>query len=79
MLGYQVLISQIFVFNTQIGTPFLPPSNLGIHPFMINPAPTAVILSELIRTHKHELRLFKKYHEVDQDCKQVISKLTPEK
>ena len=44
-----------------------------------NPIPTATIFSELIRTHKHEVCLFNEYHEVDRECKKVISKFTPEK
>ena len=46
---------------------------------MPNPNPTAAILSTLIRTHKHEVRLFNKYHAVDSVRKKVISKLIPEK
>ena len=46
---------------------------------MPNPAPTVAILSELVRTHKHEVRLFYEYHAVDRACKKVISKLIPEK
>ena len=42
---------------------------------MPNPAPTAAILSELVRMHKHEVHLFNKYHAVDCECKNVISKL----
>ena len=38
-----------------------------------------MILSELIRTHKHEVFLFNKYYSVDCACKKVISKLIPEK
>ena len=38
-------------------------------------APTAAILSKLVRTHKHEVLLFNKYHAVDCACKKVISKL----
>ena len=52
-LGYLVLTSQPAVFNTHCGTEFVTPKNMGIHPVMPNPAPTAVILSELVRTHKH--------------------------
>ena len=46
---------------------------------MPDPAPTAAILSELIRTHKHDVRLFNEYHAVDRACKKVISKLIPQK
>ena len=46
---------------------------------MPNPDPTAAILSELVRTHKHQVRLFNKYHAVDRACKKLISKLVPEK
>ena len=45
---------------------------------MPDPAPTTAILSELVRTHKHEVRLFNEYHAVDCACKKVISKLIPE-
>ena len=38
-----------------------------------------VILSKLIRTHKHGVCLFKKYHGFDLVCKKFISKLIPEK
>ena len=46
---------------------------------MPDPAPTAAILSELVRTHKHEVLLFNEYHTVDRTCKKVISKLILEK
>ena len=46
---------------------------------MPNPAPTAAILSEHVRTQKHKVRLFNEYHAVDHACKKVISKLIPEK
>ena len=78
-LGCLVLTAQPAVFNTHSGTAFVTPRNLGIHPVMPNPAPTAAILSELVRTHKHEVRLFNKYHTVDRACKKVISKLILEK
>ena len=39
---------------------------------------TAVIFSEIIRTHKQEFCLFNKYHTVDNTCKKVVSKLIPE-
>ena len=46
---------------------------------MPDPTPTAAILYELVRTHKHEVRLFNKYHAVDHACKKFISKLIPGK
>ena len=46
---------------------------------MPNPASTDVILSELVRTNKHEVHLFKEYHAVDRVCKKFISKMIPEK
>ena len=46
---------------------------------MPDPAPTVAILSELSRTHKHQVRIFNEYHSVDHGCKKVISKLIPEK
>ena len=46
---------------------------------MPDPSPTAAILSELFRTHKHEVRLFNEYHAVDCACKKFISKLILEK
>ena len=46
---------------------------------MPDPAPTAAILSELVRMHKNEVRLFNEYHAVDRACKKVISKFIPEK
>ena len=57
-LGYLVLTSQPAIFNTHCATMFVTPKNPGINPVMPGPAPTAVILSELVRTHKHELSLF---------------------
>ena len=74
-LGYLVLTAQPAVFRTYCGTEFVIPRNTGIHPVMPDPDPTAAILSELIRTHKHQVRLFNKYHGVDHACKNVISKL----
>ena len=52
---------------------------MGIHPVMPKPTPMAAILSELVRTHKHDVRLFNKYHALDRAFKKVISKLIPEK
>ena len=78
-LGYLVLMAHPAVFITHCGTAFLPPTNLGIHPVMPNPAPTAAILSKLFRTHRHKVRLFNKYHAVDRACKKVISQLIPKK
>ena len=46
---------------------------------MPDPAPMAAIFSELVRTHKHRIRLFNKYQAVDCTCKKVISKLIPGK
>ena len=46
---------------------------------MPDPAPTAAILSELVRPQKHVVRLFNEYHTVDRACKKVISKLIPQK
>ena len=77
-LGYLVLTAQPAVFNTHRVTNFITPRNLGIHPDMPNPDPTATILSELVRTHKHKVRLFNEYHAVDRACKKVIFNLIPE-
>ena len=68
-LGNLVLTAQPAVFSTHCVTKFITPKNLVIHAVMPNPAPTAAILSELVRTHKHEVRLFNKYHAVDRACK----------
>ena len=46
---------------------------------MPDPAPMTTILSKLVRTHKHKVRLLNKYNAVDRACKKVISKLIPEK
>ena len=46
---------------------------------MSNPDPTAVIFSKLVRTHKHEVRLFNDYYAVNSACKKFISELIPEK
>ena len=78
-LGYLVLTAQPAVFNTHCVSPFVSPINPGIHPVMPDPAPTAAILSELVRTHKHEVPLFNKYHAVERSCKKLIYKLIPQK
>ena len=78
-LGYLVLTAPPAVFNTHCFTKFITPRNTGIHTVMPNPAPTAVILSEFVRTHKHEVRLFNECDAVDRACKKIISKLIPEK
>ena len=70
--GYLVLTTQSAVFNTHFVTKFVIPKNPGIHPVMPDPAPSAAILSEFVRTQKHEVRLFNKYHAVDHACKKVI-------
>ena len=46
---------------------------------MPDPYPTATILSELVRTHKHQVRIFNDYHTVDRACKKVIRKSILEK
>ena len=46
---------------------------------MPDPAPTAAILSELVRTHKHEVRPFSEYYAVDRACKKFISELISQK
>ena len=76
-LGYLVLTAHPYVFSTHCGTEILPLTNPGIHPVMPDPAPTAMILSKLIRTHKHEVFLFNIYHVVDRACKKAISRLIP--
>ena len=78
-MGYLVLTAHTHLFSTHCGTVFLPPTNLGIHPVMPDPAPTSAIFSELVRTHKHEARLFNEYRVVNWACKKFISQLIPEK
>ena len=78
-LGYLVLTAEPTVFNTHCGIAFITPRNPGIHLVMPDPDPTAAILSELIRTHKQQVRLFNEYHAVDRACKKFISKLILEK
>ena len=78
-LRYLVLMALPYVFNTNFVTPFITPRNPGIHPVMPNPAPTAAILSKLVRTHKHHVRLLNEYHAFERACKKVISKLIPGK
>ena len=78
-LGYLVLTAQPAVFNTHCGTEFITPRNPGIHPVMPDPAPTAAIVSDLVRMHKHQVCLFNKYCAVNLACKKVISKFIPEK
>ena len=78
-LGYLVLTAQPSVFNTHCDTPFITPINPDIHPVMPNPAPTTAILSKVVRTQKHQVRLFNEYRAVNCVCKRFISKLIPEK
>ena len=56
-LVYLVLTAQPAIFNTHCATKFITPRNTGIHLVMPDPAPTAAILSKIIRTHKHRVRL----------------------
>ena len=77
--GYLVLTAQPAVFHTHCDTEFITLRNTDINPVMPDPAPTATILSKLVRTHKHQVRLFNEYHAVNCACKKVISKLIPEK
>ena len=58
---------------------FRVPTNPGIHLVMPDPTPMAAILSGLVRTHKHEVRLFNKYHTVYHAYKKVISRFISEK
>ena len=76
---YLVLTAQPAVFNTHYVTKFVTPKNPGIRPVMHDPAPTSAILSKLVRTHKHEVRLFNEYDAVERACKKVFSKLIPQK
>ena len=46
---------------------------------MPDPAPMAPISFELVRTHKHQVRIFNEYHAANRACKKVINKLIPEK
>ena len=78
-LGYLVLTAQPAVPNTHCVTSFIKPRNPGIHLVMSDPAPKAAILSELVRTHKHEVNIFNEYHAVYRACKKFISKLIPQK
>ena len=78
-LGYLVLTAKPFVFSTHCGTAFLPTINLDIHPVVPDPAPTVLIFSELVRTHKHKFCLFNKYHAVNRAFKKVIRQLIPDK
>ena len=76
-LGYLVLMTQSTVFITYCSTEFITPRNPGIYPVMSDPASTAAILSELVGSHKHQVRLFNEYHGVDSVCIMVISKFIP--
>ena len=58
-LGYLVITAQTAMFSTHYGAPFLLLTNPGIHLVIPDPAPTAAILAELIRNHKHEVWIFK--------------------
>ena len=78
-LGHLVLTAQPAEFNTHCGTEFVTPRNPGIHLVMPDSSPTAAIFSELLRTHKHRVRLFNNYYAVDRACNKVISYLIPEK
>ena len=78
-LGYLVLTAKLSVFNTHCSTEFVTPRNPGIHLVMPDPAPTAMILSKIVRPHKHEVFLFNEYHAVNRACKKVIRNLIPEK
>ena len=57
-LRYLVLTDQPAVFNINCVTNLITSRNTGIHPVMPDQSPTAAILSELVRTHKHEVRPF---------------------
>ena len=52
---------------------------MGIHQVMPDLDPTAAIIYELVRRHKHEVFLFNEYHAVDRACKKFISNLIPQK
>ena len=78
-LGYLVLTAHPNIFNTHCGTAFVTPRNQGIHPVMPNPTPTALIFSELVRTHDPLVHLLKGYHTVNLAFKKVIGNLIPEK
>ena len=78
-LVYLVLTDQPAVFNTHCGTTFIPSRTLGIHLVIPNPDPPAAIFPELVRTHKHQVRIFNTYHAVGRACKKVVSKLILEK
>ena len=78
-LGYLVLTAQTAIFNTHCRTLLVMPRNPGIHLLMLDPAPTAAILSDLVITHKCQVRLYNDYCAVNHACKNLVSKLIPEK
>jgi len=78
-LGYLVFMAQPSIFTTHCETPFIKPVNPGMHPTLPDPPPTAVVLAELVREHKNKIKKFREYNAMDRACKQVISKLIPEK
>ena len=52
--------------------------NPGPTPVILNPSPTAVFIGELTRTHTENMRVFRKYKNVDVACKKIITNLVGE-
>ena len=75
MLGYLVLMAQPTVFNTHCGTEFCYTNKFRHSSRHARPSSNERNFSELVRTHKHKIRLFKEYYAVDRAYKKVISKL----
>ena len=78
-LGYLVLTAQPSIFTTHCGTAFIEPVNPGVHPIVPVPAPSAAVMAELVREHKNKIKQFQEYNAMDRACKNVISKLIPNK
>ena len=77
-LGYLVLTAPLSTYTLLSTLLFVEPTNVGLTLSMPDPAPTSVVLSELVRTHAENLRVWQKYKDVDRVIKRVINTIFPE-
>ena len=78
-LGYFVLTAPPSIFTTHCGTLLVKPVNPGIHPTLLTPVLSTIVLAKVVREHKNKAKEFRKYNTMDRACKQVINKLVPKK
>ena len=70
-LGYLVLTAPPATYTLLSTLPFVEPTIVGPTLTIPGPAPTALVLSELVQTHAENLRVCQEYNDVDRAIKRV--------